>query len=103
MDSFYCPDCGRDVKAPHFCPCRGRNGGGGIGVNIDVGKLINSFRQGDKPKPKPTIPQEYIDAIVVLVAKHKAGEMDGDEFKVQMSHIRNIISIWRRLNGKETD
>ena len=98
MDSswFFCPACGIDVKAPHFCPSGGN--GGGVGFKVDLTKYIFPVEKSD---PFPDVPTEYTEALAKNDANLRDGIIDEETHCMVKDHIENVIALYRKMNGKE--
>lgn len=96
MAEFFCPDCGKDVKAPHFCECKHANEGVGIAFKITIPL---GTREPDKPMPA----DPYAEQKAHFKKQLDDGYITQGEYDNQMKHIERYEKLWRTLNGKEED
>lgn len=93
---FFCPRCGRDVRAPHFCDQK--EDGAQVGIQLDLAPFF--FKQPDA-RPWPEVPVEHTSAFEKLDADRAAGRATDEDYQGRKRHIEKTIALWRRINGKE--
>lgn len=98
MQTFYCPDCMRQVDSPHYCPFKSN---GGVGFKVDLTNLFSRFGHHDKPDMSSENPYEAMREQYRTDCKE--GRITLEELQDHLRSLDHLERLWRRINGKEEE